>query len=85
MGYTYIAKKLTPLVNDYCIKYLNVYLNYHRPSLFVTEIKIDEKGKEKKVYGEAKVPYDKLKIVSWKKKKNFLKKGLTFKKLDIIA
>jgi hypothetical protein len=85
MGYTFISKKLTPLLNEYFVKYFNVYVNYHRPSLFVTEIKVDKKGREKKIYGEAKVPYDKLRQVSWRKKKNFLKKGLTFKKLDIIA
>lgn len=85
MGYTHIPKILTPLLNEFYTKYFNIYLNYHRPSLFVTEVKTDKKGREKKIYGEAKVPYDKLKQISWKKKKNFLKKGLTFEKLDVIA
>ena len=85
MGYTHIPKTLTPLLNDYYTKYFNVYINYHRPSLFVTEIRIDEKGREKKIYGEARVPYDKLKQISRKKKVNFLKEKLTFEELDEIA
>ena len=85
MGYTHIPEKLAPLLNEFYTKYFNVYVNYHRPSLFVTEIRIDEKGREKKIYGEARVPYDKLKQVSYKKKKHFLKKGITFEKLDMIA
>lgn len=85
MGYTHIPKILTPLMNEFYRKYFNVYINYHRPSLFVTETRVDEKGREKKIYGEARVPYDKLRQVSFKKKKNFLKKGVTFEKLDVIA
>lgn len=85
LGYTFIPKSFVPQMNKFFTKYLNIYINYHRPSLFVTKIRRDEKGREKKIYGEAKVPYDKLKQISWKTKKNFLKKGITFEKLDIIA
>lgn len=85
MGYTHIAKVLTPLLNDYYTKYFNIYINYHRPCLFVTEVRKDEKGREKKIYGEAKVPYDKVKQISKQKNKNFLKEGITFEQLDNIG
>ena len=47
LGYTHIAQKWAPLINEFNRKYLNPYLNFHRPCYFA-EIKIDAKGKEKK-------------------------------------
>jgi len=87
MGYQYITKdnELVNLINDYYKDYLNMYLNYHRPSLFVTEIVKDEKQREKKIYGQATTPYEKLKEVSKKKNINLLKPNISFEKLDIIA
>ena len=56
-----------------------------RPSLFTTKVRIDRKGRERKIYDEATIPYEKLKEVSKFKKKNFLKQGITFEILDKIA
>ena len=84
-GYEHIGREAAELVNAYCQTYFTPYLNYHRPCLFVSEIRVDKKGHEKAIYKEAKVPYDKLKEVSTKQKKNFLKPGLIFAELDKIA
>lgn len=77
MGYQYIGRgpNIVGAINDYYSKFLNIYVNYHRPSLFVT----------KKIYGQATTPYEKLKEVSGKKKTNFLKPRTVFAKLDKIA
>ena len=51
MGYTHINFRASEIISDFYEKWFNPYLNYHRPSLFVTEVIKDKKGKEKKVYG----------------------------------
>ena len=87
MGWEHIAKDwdLVNLINSYYLDYFNIYINYHRPSLYVTETVKDEKGREKKIYGQATTPYEKLKEVAKNIKIDFLKDGITFKKLDRIA
>ena len=57
------------------------YLNFHRPCFFPTTV-IDNKDKERKKYRyeDMKIHYDKLKSLDNAKK--YLKKGITFKKLD---
>lgn len=87
MGYAHIRKdgEIVAAINDYYFNFLNIYLNYHRPCLFVTEIKTDSKGHEQKIYGQATVPYEKLKSVSKFNNQNFLKPGLSFAELDITA
>ena len=85
MGYFHINEGMVGRINVFYKNYFNTYLNYHRPCGYVTEIKRDSKGRERKVYGQYTTPYEKLKEVSKQQKKNFLKPGQTFKKLDIIA
>lgn len=85
MGYFHINKGLVGTINDFFIRYFIPYLNYHRPCGYVTETKIDAKGRERKIYGHYTTPYERLKEVSKEQKKNFLKPEHTFKKLDIIA
>lgn len=85
MGWHHIDQGASRLINEYFQKYLNPYLNYHRPSLFVTNMVTDYKGRERKNYDEATIPYEKLKEISKLKKKNFLKPGVTFEKLDKTA
>lgn len=85
MGWEHLDQGASDLINDYYQNFFNPYLNYHRPCLFVTKIVTDRKGRKRKLYEEAMPPYEKLKEVSKLKKKNFLKKGVTFEKLDIIA
>lgn len=87
MGYQHITREISTVgaINNYYQNFLNIYLNFHRPCLFVTEIIKDHKGREKKIYGAATAPYEKLKEVSKLKSSNFFKPGNSFEKLDIIA
>ena len=85
MGYFHINKGMTGKINDFYKSYFIPYLNYHRPCGYVTETKIDKKGRERKIYGHYTVPYERLKEVSIEQKKNFLKPLQSFQKLDTIA
>lgn len=85
MGYTHIHFEAAQMISDFFQDWFNPYLNYHRPSLFVTEIREDSKGRKKQIYGEACVPYEKLKQISRQLDTNFLKEGITFSQLDKIA
>ena len=85
MGWHHLDQGASDLINEYYQKYFNTYLNYHRPSLFATRVVTDHKGRERKVYDEATIPYEKLKEISKLKKKNFLKQEITFEKLEKIA
>ena len=82
MGWQHINQSLADEVNTYYQNFFNPYLNFHRPCGFPT-ITVDEKGKKRKVYQTYKVPYETLKDITGANK--FLKPGVTFKKLDIIA
>lgn len=72
------------IINQWCINWLNIYLNYHRPCGFAT-ITIDKKGKEKKAYkyDDYNPPYEKLKSLS--NGLQYLKKSVSFQLLDKIA
>lgn len=85
MGWEYLAQETWGLINQYYESFFNPYLNYHRPCLFVTKSIKDSKGRERRVYEEATIPYEKLKEVCQLKRKNFLKPGITFDRLDKIA
>jgi len=84
LGYHHIPQKWAPLINEFNQKYLNPYINYHRPCFFPI-VKIDDKGKQKKTYPyEAMMtPYEKLK--SLPEAKQYLKPGMTFQRLHDIA
>jgi len=71
-------------MNEFSMNYLFPYINYHRPCFF-PEIKVDDKGKERKVYPYKNMmtPYEKLKSLNDAKK--YLKPGVTFEKLDELA
>ena len=83
LGYTHIAQKWAPLINEFNREHLIPYLNFHRPCYFA-EIKIDAKGKEKKIYPYRSMmtPYEKLK--SLPDAINYLKAGTSFEALDLI-
>lgn len=85
MGYFHINKGMVGKINNFFINHFIPYLNYHRPCGYVTETKIDKKGRERKIYGHHTTPYERLKEVSIEQNKNFFKPGQTFEKLDIIA
>lgn len=85
LGYFHINKGLTGEFNNFFTKWFNPYLNYHRPCGYVTEVIIDFKGREKKVYGQYTTPYEKLKEISDEQHKNFLNPNFSFESLDKIA
>jgi len=85
MGYFHINKGLVGEVNIFYLEYFNPYLNFHRICSFVTGVKRDGRGRERKVYGQNTTPYEKLKEISKQQKKDFLKPEQSFEKLDIIA
>ncbi|MGK0268735.1 MAG: hypothetical protein ACI8Y3_001352 [Paraglaciecola sp.] len=49
-------------MNEFNLKYLYLYINYHRPCFF-PEVITDEKGKQRKtyLYENMMTPYEKLK------------------------
>ena len=49
MGYAHIPQKYAAQLNQFHRRYLNVYVNFHRPCFF-PKIKIDKNGKTKKSY-----------------------------------
>lgn len=82
LGFFHINQAQADDYNNFFQTWFNPYLNYHRPCGFVTETRIDYKGREKKIYGQYTTPYEKLKEISKRTNKNYLKKGITFEKLD---
>jgi len=85
MGYCHINQDKADIINNYYQSFLNQYLNFHRPCLYLTETKHDEHGRERRVYGEVKTPYDKLREIYRQTKKSFLKPSTSWEKLDTIA
>lgn len=83
-GYAHIpaTEENAGYVNQFCQNWLNDYLNYHRPCGFATT-KYDHKGKEKKIYETYMTPYEKLK--SLPDGESYLRKGLSFENLDMVA
>ena len=83
-GYSHIQQHWAPVINNFNQEYLNPYINYHRPCFF-PDIKVDEKGKERKIYlyKNMMTPYDKLRSLA--EAEQYLKSGVTFEILDAIA
>ena len=83
-GYSHIPQRWAPLINDFNQQYLNPYLNFHRPCFF-PETRIDDKGKQRKIYRYENMmtPYDKLK--SLPSAKDYLKLGVSFEILGKVA
>lgn len=82
MGWEHINQDLTDDINRYYKNFFNPYLNFHRPCAYPT-LKVDAKGKKRKVYDVYQPPYEALKQIVGADK--FLKPGQTFAKLDTIA
>lgn len=78
------TEKNAQLLNNFCIEWLNVYLNFHRPCAFPSSI-LDNRGKEKILYKQAdyQTPYEKLK--SLPNAKQFLNPVSSFADLDKTA
>jgi transposase len=84
MGYLHIPRGKADLVDGFYQNHFNDYLNYHRPCAFA-EIKIDNRGKEQKIYPKENymTPYEKLK--SLENAEQYLKPGISFAELDKMA
>lgn len=81
-GRNFIAKRWAEVMNRFNRKYLNIYLNYHRPCAFATD-KVDKRGKIKKKYETWMTPYEKFK--SLYDAEQYLKPEFSFELLDKIA
>ena len=84
LGYEHISQHFAQPVNDFLVHVLTPYLNYHRPCLFAKE-EINQKGKRIRKYPHSLIqtPYEKLR--SLPNAQQYLKPGVTFKKLDDFA
>ena len=82
MGRNFIAKNHASAIDTFYTDYFNIYLNFHRVCLFATDY-TDKRGKIRKKYDQAFVPYERFK--SLKNAGQYLKAGVTFAKLDVLA
>ena len=82
MGRIHIAKKHAHAINNFYIHHFNPYVNYHRPSGFAT-IKINKRGKEKKVYDTYLMPYEK--FLSLPSPEQYLKPHVTLEQITKLA
>jgi transposase InsO family protein len=83
-GYAHIPQRWATEINTFNRKYLNPYINYHRPCFF-PKTTTDSKGKQRKIYRykDMMTPYDKLKSLNdaWQ----YLKPEVSFEILDEYA
>ena len=84
LGHAHIPQHHAEQFNEFDKKYLNPYINYHRPC-FYPETLIDKKGKEKKVYRYENMmtPYEK--FLSLDQPEQHLKEGITLEQLKAEA
>jgi transposase InsO family protein len=84
LGYVYIPQAGACLLNGYHQRYLNPYINFHRPCFFPVE-EIDRKGRVKKKYPYDRIntPFEKLKVIP--DLENYLRTGVTLEKLQFYA
>lgn len=81
-GHDHIPQKYAQRVNVVNLKYVNYYINYHRPCLFPTDIR-DKRGKIRKFYKESDImtPYEKLKYLP--NFEQYLRDGITAEDLSV--
>lgn len=85
LGYCHIEQKHAPKINLFLQHYFVPYINYHRPCHYA-EVTVDKKtGKQRKKYPYKNMttPYEKFK--SLPDAKQYLKRGVTFETLDVLA
>lgn len=82
MGRNFIDKSRAGVINEFYMRYFNIYLNYHRVCLYATDY-VDKRGKIRKKYDQTFVPYERFK--SLENAEQYLKEGVTFAMLDEIA
>jgi hypothetical protein len=76
IGYGHIAGEHAEAIGEFYARYLNPYLNYHRPCGFAT-VSLDERGKRRRKYRteDYRTPFEKLKSLPGAEK--CLKPGLS--------
>ena len=84
MGYGHIAPEHATRIQEFYIRYLNPYLNFHRPCGFAT-VTVEANGKRRRRYPLADyvTPYEKLK--SLREGGAVLRPGLSWEALERIA
>ena len=84
LGYDHIPQRFATQVNAFTQGVLSPYLNHHRPCLFATEQR-DAKGRIRRHYRDRDIatPYEKLK--SLPEAARWLKPGVSFNSLDVVA
>lgn len=86
LGYGHIPQRHAAAINGWYVAWLNVYLNFHRPCAFGTEVIVNEQtGKRKRIYPteDYRTPYEMFR--SLPNAVQFLKSGVTLASLDQIA
>ena len=82
IGWGHIAPAHTAPINQFYTGFLNPYVNYHRPSA-QAEIKIDDKGRKRRLYKLWQTPFEKL--LSLRQPQQFLRPGLSINALKRVA
>ncbi len=82
MGYGWIGQEEAEKIQAFYREILNVYLNFHRPCGYATEV-VDRKGKIRKRYDAYLTPYEKLR--SLPQAEQHLRPGVTMAELERIA
>jgi hypothetical protein len=84
LGYTHIPQAAAGLLNGYHQRYLNPYINFHRPCFFPVA-EIDHKGRVKRSYPYSKIntPFEKLKSIA--NIESYLRQGVTLVKMQQYA
>lgn len=82
MGYAHIPQSEAQKIQRFYRETLNIYLNFHRPCGFATEV-VDKRGKVRKRYDHYLTPFEKLQ--SLPEAKRFLKDGVTMEDLERMA
>jgi len=84
LGYQHIPQKWATELNEFNLKFIFPYINFHRPCFF-PEFITDHKGKQRKKYSakNMRTPFDKLKSTPDAEK--YLKPNMTFEILDNVA
>jgi hypothetical protein len=81
-GHWHIPQAWAPFIEEFNKKYMNTYLNYHRPCAYA-EDEVMPDGRVKKKYTICMTPYDRLRSLPDAEK--YLKPGITFAMLETIA
>ena len=84
LGFQHIPQKWATVLNEFNLKVVFPYINFHRPCFFPEKF-IDEKGKQRTKYPAKNMmtPFDKLKLMPHAEK--YLKSGVTFEILEKVA